>query len=265
MIEGGLVEKAKEAAVAMDIANTKELIQTDIAGVIIDEMDINLDDEDEVDNLQTEIVKILDLHTSEYYEPPEISDGVIQFEETCDHAKEAGEDPYVTKEGNPFEMEDIPLIPGVLPSGDNNDHDTGDENEEPRAMVYGGYEHAVIVDDGKIKVIGYNERGELGLGHTNEVFEFTEVLGIEGVKSVAGGMLFTILLMEDGTIMGAGWNGYWPFGLADYSIEYHTFTQIEGITGVKEIAAGQFHTVLLMDDGTIKVTGHGSDRVGSRK
>ena len=132
---------------------------------------------------------------------------------------------------------------------------------EPKDVkqIAGGYGHTIfLMKDGTLKCIGYNYNGQLGLGHTTDVLELTDIPGITGVKNVYCGEYITIIALEDGTVMGCGSNGYGQLGLG-HTNNVTSFTKLS-ISNVKQVSCGSSHTMVLLEDGTLK--GAGYDRYG---
>jgi alpha-tubulin suppressor-like RCC1 family protein len=103
--------------------------------------------------------------------------------------------------------------------------------------VFCGYVHTIILkNDNTLWGTGYNSIGQLGLGHTNYQHTFvqlfqqdtlTELLRrpIDNVKSVSCGSHHTIILKNDNTLLGSGWNACGRLGLG-HSVQQHTFGQL---------------------------------------
>ncbi|GBG07987.1 putative fibronectin type III domain-containing protein [Paenibacillus agaridevorans] len=64
--------------------------------------------------------------------------------------------------------------------------------------------------------------------------------------------------MENGMVKAWGFNMYGQLGLGD-TTNRNIPTTLTGLTGVKQLAAGSKHTLLLMEDGAVKTWGLGSD------
>lgn len=122
----------------------------------------------------------------------------------------------------------------------------------------GSYSTHVLMNDGTLKVIGYNSYGQLGLGHKENVTELTDIPNISGVKNVYCGYYHTILLMEDGSIMGIGYNSYGQLGLG-HKDNITEFTKLPIDGDVKNIVCGDYNTLVLLEDGRLFVTGYNSN------
>ena len=126
-------------------------------------------------------------------------------------------------------------------------------NADDIKEIYCGGGHTFILkNDGTLWGIGYNLEGQLGLGNTNHRYTFTQITtNTDNIKSIYCGYLHTIVLKNDGTLWGCGYNGYGQLGLGDTS-NRTTFTQITtNADDIKEVYCGWDHTLILKNDGTL--------------
>lgn len=77
----------------------------------------------------------------------------------------------------------------------------------------------------------------------------------EAYLFAATGAEFTLVRIDDGTIKSWGRNAYGQLGLGDTN-NRNTPIAINGLTGVKQISAGNAHVLALMEDGTVKAWGY---------
>jgi alpha-tubulin suppressor-like RCC1 family protein len=124
------------------------------------------------------------------------------------------------------------------------------------AIGVGDYHSFAITNEGTVLGWGTNTLGQLGIGSNNNVFSSpVEIKGISNVKSITGGYLHTIILKNDGTVWVCGGNYYGELGDGHiYNVDPNyksTFTQLNGISGVKSIAGGFKFTIALLDDGSV--------------
>lgn len=92
-----------------------------------------------------------------------------------------------------------------------------------------------------------------GLGHGEFVTSKypRRVEGISGVTDIAVGcMFFTLALKADGTVWAWGYNGAGMLGDGSTECRY-TPVQVRGLTDIKAIDAGTYHSVALKKDGTV--------------
>lgn len=122
-----------------------------------------------------------------------------------------------------------------------------------------------VMEDGTVRTWGANNEGQLGDGNTtprttSNKYDFDsdvpiQVPGITNAVAMAGGFYHTVVLLEDGTLRAWGNNRYGQLGDGTTA---QSFTPVEVrtasgqlLTGVVEIAAGDYHTVARRNDGTV--------------
>jgi alpha-tubulin suppressor-like RCC1 family protein len=140
------------------------------------------------------------------------------------------------------------------------------ENDRKKAIdVKSGDVHlAVLLRDGTVIGTGDNEYGQMGNPITiNQLTVFTQIYPQTGVsygkvKQIACGEFFTMLLLDNGMILGTGDNSYGQLGIGNYTPSIYQFTP--AITSfsspIKKISCGEFHTVVLLENGQIWSTGY---------
>lgn len=84
--------------------------------------------------------------------------------------------------------------------------------------ITGGNLHTIVLkNDGTVWVCGSNKYGGLGDGHIYNDYPdysstFIQLNGISEAKSIAGGIYFTIALLDDGSVWGCGINDHGQLG-----------------------------------------------------
>jgi alpha-tubulin suppressor-like RCC1 family protein len=134
--------------------------------------------------------------------------------------------------------------------------------------VAAGSEHTLaLLSNGTVMAWGNDERGQLGNGSLKSSDTPVAVQGLSGVTAIAADRNFSLALLSDGTVMAWGDDEHGQLGNAEVletmQEEGHysrTPVPVEGLTGATAIAAGQFHALALLADGT--VVGWGDDREG---
>ena len=150
---------------------------------------------------------------------------------------------------------------GQLGLGDTSNRNTFTEitnNTDDIKSVYCGSNHTFILkNNGTLWGTGHNGYGQLGLKDTDNRTTFTQVIiNADDVKLVDCGSEHTLILKNDGTLWGCGYNGYGQLGLGDTNYRT-TFTQITTNTDdIKEIYCGANHTLILENNGTLWDCGH---------
>lgn len=125
------------------------------------------------------------------------------------------------------------------------------------AKVSLGFSHSLILtNQGEVYSFGRNHNGELGLGHNNNMPSPTKV-DIDNVENIECGSYLSILVKSNKSVWGTGYNYYGSLGNGNYS-NINTFTRI--MTSVNsedivEIYCGLYHTIIVMNDGTVFSTG----------
>ena len=125
-----------------------------------------------------------------------------------------------------------------------------------RAIAAGNNSTFVIRDDNSLWATGCNHFGELGLGSRDTRFSFTRVESAgQNIRTLVSGMYHTALLKEDGTLWVAGYNFNGQLGLGDTE-DRTSFTEVTDIgSQARSIAAGDNHTVVLKNDGSVWAAG----------
>ena len=125
-----------------------------------------------------------------------------------------------------------------------------------KALAAGNNTSFFIDSSGSLWASGYNYYGELGFGHRNPQPSFSKVesAGLN-VKAIAAGFRHTVILKEDGTLWAAGYNFNGQLGFGDTADRY-TFTEVKDAgTEIAAVAAGNYHTVILKNDGSVWAVG----------
>ena len=137
-----------------------------------------------------------------------------------------------------------------------------------RSLAVGLYHSVALMNDGTVLSWGTNDSGQLGDG-SNTFAGLPVALRdaggalFGGVATVAAGEDFTLLLRSDGTVWSLGNNSAGRLG--DSTERNRVFpvqvvdTANQPLIGVKEIAAGRWHSVVLKQDGTAWTWGRNAD------
>ena len=128
------------------------------------------------------------------------------------------------------------------------------------AQIVAGDHHTMIrAKDGRVFACGYNNYGQLGLGHFTPKNEFTSVNLPKDVlaSQVVAGSNHTMILAEDGRVFACGLNNYGHLGLGDNNLTRTTFTAVTLPEDVvtSQIVAGAYHTMILAKNGTVFACG----------
>jgi alpha-tubulin suppressor-like RCC1 family protein len=134
-----------------------------------------------------------------------------------------------------------------------------------KSVSCGVFHTLILKNDDTLWGSGYNERGQLGLGHTNDQHIFVE-LPINNIKSVYCSYHYTLILKNDDTLWGAGDNDQGQLGLG-HTNNQHTFVQLlqqdthvkslrQPINNIKSVSCGPNHTIILKNDNTLRGSGY---------
>jgi len=134
---------------------------------------------------------------------------------------------------------------------------TNTTGRTPSQISCGSDHNIVLMTDNTIFGCGSNSNGQLG-GSGTERVTLTQMTNSTGKTPsiIACGNGHTMVLMTDGTIFGTGRNGEGQLGTGN-TTQRTVLTQMTNSTGKTplDIACGNTHTIVLMSDGTLFVTG----------
>lgn len=139
------------------------------------------------------------------------------------------------------------------------------------AISAGGNHTLALKSDGTVWAWGYNASGQIGDGTVTDKTVATWVLGeggfdnLTGIIDIAAGARHSVALKNDGTVWAWGDKDWGQVGdgtqgdgdpettvLGDYTT---TPVQVSVLTGIKSIAAGDYFTLALRNDGTLYAWG----------
>lgn len=101
-----------------------------------------------------------------------------------------------------------------------------------------------LLEDGTVWSWGTNEWHQLGDGTNANRNTPAKVSNLSGVKAIAPGGRHSLALLRDGTVWGWGANDWSQVGTGSGSPDrYATPVKIEGISGIKTITAGGWHSL----------------------
>ncbi|XP_023321398.1 secretion-regulating guanine nucleotide exchange factor isoform X5 [Eurytemora carolleeae] len=160
--------------------------------------------------------------------------------------------------------------------------------EHEFVKIIGGGGHTLALDsDGNLFVCGWNRFGQLGIESDENLTRFTRT-DVSGVVDVAAGWDFSLLLLQDGTVLSAGSNKFFQLGSDELSkVGSSQFKKVPGplnflgikiriegrswkdvkdslparipdLNNVTRISCGQFFTVLGTSEN--KLFGFGSNK-----
>ena len=125
-----------------------------------------------------------------------------------------------------------------------------------KSVYCGGFYTFILKNDGTLWGCGNNQCYQLGLGDADRRTTFTQITNnTDDVKSVYCGGYHTLMLKNDDTIWGCGYNWQGQLGLGDQNGRT-TFTQITTNTdNIKSVYCGDHYTLILKNDSTLWACG----------
>lgn len=124
-----------------------------------------------------------------------------------------------------------------------------------------GYLHSLaLLHDGSVAAWGYNNQGQLGLGHQSASplagrVDNTGALVGKIVIAIAAGAFHNLALCDDGTIISWGMNNHGQLGTGDRQMRLAPVLvgPLGALAGKRVVAitAGFYHSLALCDDGTV--------------
>jgi alpha-tubulin suppressor-like RCC1 family protein len=122
-----------------------------------------------------------------------------------------------------------------------------------------------LKNDGTLWAWGEGGYGQLGIHSDNDHTVPYQVHGrdnvgyLTDVVDVAAGRHHTLAVKSDGTVYAWGGNTYGQLGISsnDGQTVPHQVHGAEYLTGIIEVAAGEYHSLALRDDGTVWAWGYG--------
>ena len=140
---------------------------------------------------------------------------------------------------------------------------------EDFADIAAGSDHSLaVLADGSLVAWGYNGYGQIGDGTTNRRSSPVAVLDgygdpVTGVVAVAAGAYHSLALLEDGTLLAWGYNGYGQLGDGTNTTKYSPVrvrvASGAPLTGIVAIAAGEQFSLALRSDGTVWTWGYNGE------
>jgi len=123
-------------------------------------------------------------------------------------------------------------------------------------LAAGGFHSLVLLDDGTVMAFGYNSNGQLGDGSTTNWLTPVRVnLGGNKAQAIAAGYYHSLILLDDGTVMAFGYNAAGQLGDGSTTNRLTPVRVNLGGNKAQAIAAGYYHSLILLDDGTVMAFG----------
>nr|QBK90101.1 MAG: F-box and regulator of chromosome condensation repeat protein [Pithovirus LCPAC102] len=126
-----------------------------------------------------------------------------------------------------------------------------------------GHNHTIIIDmDNNAWSFGQNNKGQLGLGHTNEIIIPNMIENINDIKMSSCGHSQSLLLTNKGDIYSFGLNNYGKLGLSYTNLNkiVNVPTQIKLQNKIIYISSGSHYAIIIDDTNTLY--GFGRNDIG---
>jgi alpha-tubulin suppressor-like RCC1 family protein len=126
-------------------------------------------------------------------------------------------------------------------------------------IAAGDYHSLILLSARSISAFGRNDNGQLGINNKsnqNLPVSVINLPGVSGTANMAGGYDFSLFLAASGgDLYGCGNNNVGQLGIDTLTIT-DTAAPVHIMTGVKNIAAGLNHSLILKTDGTLMGCGY---------
>ncbi|XP_038562233.1 secretion-regulating guanine nucleotide exchange factor isoform X1 [Micropterus salmoides] len=133
------------------------------------------------------------------------------------------------------------------------------QNKAVRALNGGGGHSVVNTENGEVFVCGQNHRGQLGLGHNEDIsiLQLCPSLS-QRVTNVACGWDFTLFLTDCGRVLACGSNAFGQLGVRQRVTHSANPLVIESLKEpMVSVAAGLRHSLAVADSGCVYQWGRG--------
>jgi len=121
-----------------------------------------------------------------------------------------------------------------------------------------GEKHSLAgLADGTALAWGNNDNGQLGTGTTTSSTTPVSVINLNGVVSVAAGSQHSLALMNDGTARAWGLGSDGQLGTGRSQFQSTVPVAVAGLSTITRLVAGQYHSLALLSDGTMRAWGFG--------
>ncbi|KPA15074.1 hypothetical protein MHK_004719, partial [Candidatus Magnetomorum sp. HK-1] len=122
-------------------------------------------------------------------------------------------------------------------------------------LAIGDFHNLALNDDGSVWAWGQNSYGQLGDGTTTNQTNPAQVTGLTNVIMVAAGHYHSLAIKSDGSVWGWGRNSYGQLGDGTTTESQLSPVQAVGLTNITMLAAGNYHSMALKDDGSVWLWG----------
>jgi alpha-tubulin suppressor-like RCC1 family protein len=140
------------------------------------------------------------------------------------------------------------------------------ELEGVQAIAASSGHSLALLEDGSVRAWGGNFWGQLGNGGDTDEPTPVRVEGIDDAVAIAAGVFHSLALLGDGTVRSWGGNTSGQLGIGTIAAQEpgeelgpgesaRSPVEVPGLANVQQIAAGQEHSLALLEDGTVRAWG----------
>ena len=126
------------------------------------------------------------------------------------------------------------------------------------ACACGGFHTITLSDDGTPHSFGKNNKGQLGLGHNNDVSLPTPIPNLPKINLISCGGCFTVCVDHEGFIWSFGENNYCQLGIGN-TTDCIVPQKLQNIPPVISVSCGESHTLMITNDSDLWSWGRNSD------
>ena len=134
--------------------------------------------------------------------------------------------------------------------------------------AYCGSSHTITLsNDGTLHSFGYNQYGQLGLGHDNRVLLPTPIPNLPKITKISCGFNFTVCVDYEGFMWSFGFNNRGQLGTGN-TTHFNVPQKIEDIPQVLSVSCGYEHTLIITTDSALwscGLNGYGQLCLGNRE
>jgi alpha-tubulin suppressor-like RCC1 family protein len=128
---------------------------------------------------------------------------------------------------------------------------------DAKAIAAGDYHSLALKENGTVWAWGMNDWGQLGIGpdprpsYLPPSYVPVKVKNLTDAKAIAAGYGFSLALKKDGTVRAWGDNDSGQLGNGPRLTETTLPVDVKNLTDAKAIAAGDYHSLALKENGTV--------------
>ncbi|HYO74172.1 MAG TPA: RCC1 repeat-containing protein, partial [Archangium sp.] len=123
------------------------------------------------------------------------------------------------------------------------------------ALAVGGGHHLALRQDSTVWAWGFNQYGQLGDGTATHRPTPLQVPGLMGITALSASLGHSLAVREDGALWAWGENDHGQLGGGNIRYLHPTLVDASALPGLTAVAAGSFHSLALLGDGTVRAWG----------